>query len=151
MGASKGIGHGIAAALAREGARVAIASRSLERLRAAATEIDGEVDAFEADTADLERLARLPGEVEARFGPVEILVTNTGGPPLGRALDPDLDAWERLPLAGPGAAGPDRGGVAGDARARLGADRQRRLELDPRADRRASPSRTPTGWRRSGS
>ena len=46
-----------------------------------------------ADTADLERLARLPGEVEARFGPVEILVTNTGGPPLGRALDADLDEW----------------------------------------------------------
>ena len=49
--------------------------------------------AFEADTADLERLARLPGEVEARFGPVEILVTNTGGPPVGLALDADLEAW----------------------------------------------------------
>ena len=93
LGASKGIGHGIAAALAREGARVAIASRSLDRLREAATAIDGEVGAFEADTADLERLARLPGEVEARFGPVEILVTNTGGPPVGLALDADLEAW----------------------------------------------------------
>ena len=63
MGASKGIGRGIAGALAREGAKVAMASRSLERLDEAAAEIDGETATFEADTADLERLAALPGEV----------------------------------------------------------------------------------------
>ena len=39
MGASKGIGHGIAAALAGEGANVALASRSAERVEAAAAEI----------------------------------------------------------------------------------------------------------------
>ena len=41
MGASKGIGRGVAAALAREGARVAIASRSRERIEAAARRIAG--------------------------------------------------------------------------------------------------------------
>jgi len=102
MGASRGIGRGIAAALAREGAHVAIASRSEERLEEAAaaieqpvTEGDGQVTAFLADTDDLERLARLPGEVEAELGPVEILITNTGGPPYGGALDHELDEWER--------------------------------------------------------
>ena len=40
-GASKGIGHGIGAALAREGARVAVASRSPERIAAAAAAIPG--------------------------------------------------------------------------------------------------------------
>jgi len=95
MGASKGIGRAIAAALAGEGARVAIASRSGERLRATAERIDGEVTPFEADTADLERLAALPDEVEAQLGTIEILVTNTGGPPLGGALDADLDAWRQ--------------------------------------------------------
>jgi len=103
LGASKGIGRGIAEALAREGARVAIASRSLERLEQTANEIDGEVAAFEADTADLERLAELPGAVAERMGPVDILVTNTGGPPMGEALDADLaewrDAYESLVLA----------------------------------------------------
>jgi 3-oxoacyl-[acyl-carrier protein] reductase len=94
MAASSGIGRGIAGALAREGARVAIASRSRERLGGAAREIEGEVVPFVADTADLERLARLPGEVEARLGLVEILVANTGGPPLGGALDNSLDEWE---------------------------------------------------------
>lgn len=93
MGASKGIGHGIAAALAREGARVALASRSDERIQAAAEEIDGEASGFVADTADLERVAALPGEVAAALGPVEILVTNTGGPPLGGALDAEVAAW----------------------------------------------------------
>ncbi len=94
MGASRGIGRGIAAALAREGARVAIASRSLERLEEAAAEIGGEATPFVADTADAERLAALPAEVAAALGPVEILVTNSGGPPLGGALDHEQEEWE---------------------------------------------------------
>ena len=93
MGASKGIGNGIAEALAREGARVAIASRSAERAAAAAAAIPGEVIGFDADTGDLEGLATLPGQVTTALGPVEILVTNTGGPPLGDALGADLAAW----------------------------------------------------------
>jgi 3-oxoacyl-[acyl-carrier protein] reductase len=103
LGASKGIGRAIAAALAREGARVAIASRSAERLERTAEAIEGEVTPFAADTGDLGRLAVLPDEVEARLGTIEILVTNTGGPPMGAALDADLDAWrdayEHLVLA----------------------------------------------------
>ncbi len=93
LGASKGIGRGIAGALAAEGARVALASRSRERLEQAAAEIEGQTAVFEADTADLGRLAELPAEVEAELGPVEILVTNTGGPPPGTALDADLGEW----------------------------------------------------------
>jgi 3-oxoacyl-[acyl-carrier protein] reductase len=65
IGASRGIGRGIAAALAREGARVALASRSREALEEAIVEVGGGSVAFEADTDDLERLAALPGEVEA--------------------------------------------------------------------------------------
>jgi 3-oxoacyl-[acyl-carrier protein] reductase len=104
MGASRGIGRGIATVLAREGARVAIASPTRERIEAAAEEIaaevgggggpDAEVVPFVADTTDLDRLAALPGEVEAALGPVEILVCNTGGPPFGGALDQDLDEWD---------------------------------------------------------
>jgi 3-oxoacyl-[acyl-carrier protein] reductase len=93
MGASRGIGRGIAAALAREGARVAIASRSSERLAEAAGAIEGETVTFVADTGDLERLAALPGEVAEAVGPVEILVTNTGGPPYGGALDNPIEQW----------------------------------------------------------
>lgn len=94
LGASAGIGRGIAAVLAREGARVAIASRSRERIEAAAREIGGDVAPLVCDTHDLDRVAELPGEAADAHGPVEILVTNTGGPPLGGALDHSMEEWE---------------------------------------------------------
>jgi 3-oxoacyl-[acyl-carrier protein] reductase len=104
MGASRGLGRGVAAALVHEGAKVALASPTRERVERAAAEIDGETAAFVADTAELERLRSLPGEVEAELGgPIEILVTNTGGPPPGGALDAGVDDWraayEHLVLA----------------------------------------------------
>ena len=93
MGASQGIGHGIAAVLAREGARVAIASRSAEKLERAAAEV-GAAATFVADTADLDGLAALPGEVAEVLGePAGILITNTGGPPAG----PAVATWRRSP------------------------------------------------------
>ncbi len=94
MGASRGIGRAIAAALAREGARVAISSRSEQALEEAAEQIDVDARAFPADTNDLERLAALPGEVERALGPVEILVANTGGPPTGGAVEHEIADWE---------------------------------------------------------
>jgi 3-oxoacyl-[acyl-carrier protein] reductase len=94
MGGSRGIGRGIATALAREGARVALASRSRARLDEAAAEIGGDTAVLEADATDLDRLAELPGEVAEALGPVEILVTNTGGPPMGGALDNPREEWE---------------------------------------------------------
>jgi 3-oxoacyl-[acyl-carrier protein] reductase len=95
MGASRGLGRGTAAALAREGARVAIASRSLERLEEAAAEIGESAAPFVADASDLDRLAELPAEVEAALGPIDVLVLNTGGPPFGGALDHELDDWQQ--------------------------------------------------------
>lgn len=95
MGSSSGIGLGIAAALAREGARVAVVSRSRGRAEEATETIAGEASPFVADTDDLDRLAELPGEVEAALGPIEILVANTGGPPLGTSLMHPLEDWEQ--------------------------------------------------------
>jgi 3-oxoacyl-[acyl-carrier protein] reductase len=94
MGASRGIGRAIAAALAREGAKVAIASRSREKLDEAAAEIGEAATPFVADATDLDRLADLPGEVESALGPVEVLVANAGGPPFGGALEHELGEWE---------------------------------------------------------
>lgn len=94
MGSSQGIGRGIAEALAREGARVAVVSRSLGRAEEAAETIDRDASAFVADTDDLDRLVELPAEVEASLGSIDILVTNTGGPPLGGALMHELEEWE---------------------------------------------------------
>jgi 3-oxoacyl-[acyl-carrier protein] reductase len=94
IGASQGIGRGVTGALAREGVKVAMASRSRERLEEAAGEIEGETAVFEADSEDLDRLAALPGDVAEALGPVGILVINTGGPPIGGSLDHEIDHWE---------------------------------------------------------
>ncbi len=93
MGASRGIGRGVAEALTREGARVGVSARSAPALEELADSLDG-ARAFPADTDDLERMAALPGEVADALGPVEILVTNTGGPPMGGALEHPREEWE---------------------------------------------------------
>src|SRR5262245_53374476 len=94
MGASRGIGRAIAASLAREGARVAVASRSRERIEEAAAAIGADATPFVADTADLEHLGTLAEEVEEALGRVDILVANTGGPPFGGALYHEISHWE---------------------------------------------------------
>jgi 3-oxoacyl-[acyl-carrier protein] reductase len=78
-GASKGIGAAIARALAEEGARVAISSRSEERIRAAAGEIGA--TPLVHDSQDLDSAPGLIDRIEAELGPLEVLVTNSGGPP----------------------------------------------------------------------
>jgi 3-oxoacyl-[acyl-carrier protein] reductase len=80
-GASKGIGRGIAAALAAEGARVAIASRSAERIRATADDIGARGYAF--DSGDLDAVPGLLDRVQEDLGPIGVYVANTGGPPAG--------------------------------------------------------------------
>jgi 3-oxoacyl-[acyl-carrier protein] reductase len=98
MGASQGIGRAAAAALSREGARLAIASRSAERIEATAGELSAETGAdvrpFTADTDAPETLATLVQSVRDVLAPVEILVVNTGGPPLGDPLSFSRKQWE---------------------------------------------------------
>jgi 3-oxoacyl-[acyl-carrier protein] reductase len=92
-GASKGIGRAIAAELAREGAKVAISSRSAERIEATAREIGA--TGLVLDSADLEAAGPLLEQVAERLGgPVEVLVTNTGGPPGGDPLSFTREQWE---------------------------------------------------------
>jgi 3-oxoacyl-[acyl-carrier protein] reductase len=78
-GGSKGIGFGIASALAAEGARVAVASRTRETVEAAAEKIGGRGFSFDSD--DLDAVPGLVDAVEQELGPVDIYIANTGGPP----------------------------------------------------------------------
>ncbi|HEX8122689.1 MAG TPA: SDR family oxidoreductase [Solirubrobacteraceae bacterium] len=77
-GGSRGIGRAIAAELAAEGVSVAISSRSPSE---AAAELG--VMGVAHDAADLDGLPALVESVESQLGPIDILVTNTGGPPPG--------------------------------------------------------------------
>jgi 3-oxoacyl-[acyl-carrier protein] reductase len=91
-GASRGIGLAIARELAAEGARVAISSRSAERVEAAAADIGAR--GFVHDSADLDAAPGLVERIEAELGPLEVLVTNTGGPPAGGPLGMPRSDWE---------------------------------------------------------
>jgi 3-oxoacyl-[acyl-carrier protein] reductase len=90
--ASKGLGRASALALVEEGAKVAINSRDPERVRATAEEMGPDVLALPDDVADPDAPRRLVGATVERFGRLDILVANAGGPPKGRAIDVDDDA-----------------------------------------------------------
>ena len=92
-GGSRGIGHAIAAGLAAEGARVAIAARDAERVRAAAAGFGGHGVVFDSD--DLDAVPSVIGDVESALGPIDIYVANTGGPPAGEdPLGFTREQWE---------------------------------------------------------
>jgi 3-oxoacyl-[acyl-carrier protein] reductase len=92
-GASSGIGRAIAAELVREGVRVAISSRSREKIDATAKEIGA--TGFVLDSSDLDAIEPTIAGVERQLGPVDILVCNTGGPPSGPdPLGFSREQWE---------------------------------------------------------
>ena len=99
MGASRGLGRAIAAALAAEGARVVIASRDADRLEETARQITAAtgntVVAMPADGGNLEALQGLVAAITDRLGGVDILVNNTGGPPRGLMTEVAADVWRR--------------------------------------------------------
>jgi 3-oxoacyl-[acyl-carrier protein] reductase len=94
-GASRGLGRAIAEELASEGASVAVCSRDAERLAATAAEIGPDVLAVPADLAQPGEPTRVVRAAEERFGRVDILVTNTGGPPAGTHDTLTLEDWDR--------------------------------------------------------
>ena len=97
MAASDGLGLASAKALARSGHRVALCGRRADRVAAAeqALRDDGfEVLGAVADVSRPGDIDRLFTEVDARFGRLDVLVTNAGGPPAG-SLDKVTDAqWQ---------------------------------------------------------
>lgn len=96
-GSSKGLGRASALALARERARVAICARSEADLAATAAgiarETGAEVLAVPADWRSAEGIDRVVAAAAERFGGIDILVHNTGGPPLGTFADLTDEDW----------------------------------------------------------
>lgn len=99
LAASKGIGRAIAEGLAAEGARVIIASRDGSACAAAAQEIaavhDTEVIGTACDLGDMAAVDALATFCNDRFGGIDILVNNTGGPPFGEISAVDSDTWRQ--------------------------------------------------------
>ena len=96
--ASRGLGRGIAEALAAQGARLVISARTQDDLGQAAAEIaaahGAEVVAVVADVSAAGTAERLVGAAVERFGGLDILVNNSGGPPGGTFDDFDDAAWQ---------------------------------------------------------
>jgi len=96
--ASSGLGFAVARALAAEGCRVGVASRHRGRIEAAAEAIHRETGAeVVAEVADLARpgaaTAWLDG-LAARWGGLDLIVPNAGGPSPGRFADTGPDDWD---------------------------------------------------------
>jgi len=98
LGAGGGLGGAIAKALAREGAKVALGDIDPQALDRAAAEIregGGTALPIQWDLGDLAVIADRVAKIEAEFGPVEILVNNTGGPPPTPASGQSADVWAK--------------------------------------------------------
>ena len=95
--ASQGLGFAIAKALAEEGAQVSMAARKAETIRAAAARIveqtGAEAMGWVADVMSAEAIEGWHGATVERFGGVDLLVTNSGGPAAGAASGFDDAAW----------------------------------------------------------
>jgi 3-oxoacyl-[acyl-carrier protein] reductase len=94
-GASRGLGFAVAEALAREGARVSIASRTDEAIRAAAARLGDGVLASAVDVGSAADIERWTEATRKEFGGVDLLFTNSGGPPAGPALSFDDAQWQQ--------------------------------------------------------
>lgn len=93
--ASKGLGKATALALAKEGCRVSICARNGDELRRAKEEIGPNCIAAQVDVCKLADLERWHTETVSHFGgEVDILVTNTGGPPAARFMQLTDELWQ---------------------------------------------------------
>lgn len=97
LGAGGGLGSEVAIRLAQEGAHVALAdmhAESLERTYRRITEQGGAALAVQWDLAKVEKADEVLTRIEERFGQVDVLFNNTGGPPPTPAYNQDPELWE---------------------------------------------------------
>jgi NADP-dependent 3-hydroxy acid dehydrogenase YdfG len=98
-GASSGIGHATARALAADGAAVALAARRVDRLEELAKEIDaagGRALVVEADVTDEAQARDAVARTVDELGRLDTLVNNAGVMLLGPIVDADVGEWQRM-------------------------------------------------------
>ena len=94
-GASRGLGYAVAHVLAQEGASVSIASRDEAAICSAAKRLGSpQVMATPLDVRSAEGISRWAKATEDKFGGIDLLFANSGGPPAGAALSFDDGAWQ---------------------------------------------------------
>jgi len=97
-GASRGLGYATALGLAREGCRVAINSRNPDSLAESANKVAAETGSqvipVAGDVTDPAVPERIVHQTAEAFGGLDLLVTNSGGPPAGKFVSFDDTAWQ---------------------------------------------------------
>ena len=96
LAGSEGLGLSAARCLAQSGHRIVLFSRSQSKLQTAKASLEGmasDVRTIAGDLASGDDMTRLFAEVEGRFGGVDILVNNTGGPRPGTVLELSEEDW----------------------------------------------------------
>ena len=97
-GSSRGLGYASAKVLAEEGCQVVLNGRDRDRLESSAAilaaETGGTIHSLVGDAARPENAAKLIQEASEVLNGIDLLVTNTGGPPSGKFTDHDDDVWE---------------------------------------------------------
>ncbi len=91
LGSSSGLGFSVASELSKNGVKVAICGRNIEKLEKAAGEI-GAVS-VSGDLTKSSDIRKMILEVNDKLGHIDILVTNTGGPPKADFNDVDENSW----------------------------------------------------------
>lgn len=91
-GASAGLGLACAQALAAEGVRVVLSSRSAANLAAAADTVPGAIT-IPADVSDIDQRRMMMERAESELGSVDIVIANGGGPPAGNFASTDFEAY----------------------------------------------------------
>ena len=91
--ASKGLGFGVANALAAEGVRVAICGRDRETVEAAAARIGHDTVPIVADVSSVDGAVGFVRDATAALGGIDILVPNAGGPPAGDFAHTTVDQY----------------------------------------------------------
>ena len=96
-GSSRGLGRAVARELAAEGCSVVLCSRDADAVARAGAEITQETGAetcaVAANLSEASAVERLVTAAFDRFGRVDVLVTNTGGPPAGSFESHSPEAW----------------------------------------------------------
>ncbi len=99
VASSHGLGQATARAFAAEGCKVAMCSRNLKAVEAAAEETGGkygaEVYSEAFDVTDAAAVQRFVDNVARRFGRIDICVTNAGGPPAKGFMATTIEEWKR--------------------------------------------------------
>src|SRR4028118_481531 len=105
-GASSGLGRAVAEQLVAEGARVLLVARNEDALQQAAEELGEQAHPCPADVSQTSGVDKVAAVAVERFGPLDGVLINAGGPPFGPALELADEQWlDAFPLPLGGAVG----------------------------------------------